>query len=100
MLPTEQRDEWIEQVLQSASGSRRAQPSEGFENRLRGKLKGKRSEYVPMVQLGIAAGICLLLVNAATIIHYEHSAQRNVSVQNSAYRPPLSVIQNGTTYNY
>ena len=53
-----------------------------------------------MFQLGIAAGICLLLVNAATIIHYEHSAQRNVSVQNSAYRPPLSVIQNGTTYNY
>ncbi len=92
------KEQWIDTVLASTEGMKRAQPQEGLYNNLLNKLSGSQPNVVSFpVRQWAAAAILLLALNIGSVIYFTN--QQKVPETGPATHP-LAMQLPSSTYNY
>lgn len=97
-LTPPEREQLIEETLNSLDNMQRAALPEGLQNRVMKHTftaKGKVVSLKPMVRLTAAASIVLLLgVNILSVVHYNNTAMDKHSDTNAVYSEYFSYFHN------
>ena len=94
------REQWIDDVMASASGISRAQPSPGFYEGVSAKISAPvatRTIAIPLKQW-VAAAVLLVAINIGSVIYFTTRNSR-AAVSNNV-NPFAAELQEGSTYNY
>ena|SRR5579872_1450764 len=93
------KEKWIDEVLNSAQGIKRAQPGADLYEKITDKLSRSQSVAVSFpVKQWAAAAILLLALNVGSVIYFDR--QENSAASVTTGNPIASEIQTVTTYNY
>ncbi len=96
------REEWIERVMGSTQGIRRAEPASDLYDRVTDRMnRGSAVKTMPFpVARWVAAAILLLALNIGSILHYTNISGQAAPSGTPAQDPLANYIQTESTYNY
>jgi hypothetical protein len=92
------KEQWIDEVLTSTQGMKRAQPHDGLYDNLFSKLNSSQTDVISFpVRQWVAAAILLLALNIGSVIYFTN---REASTEIDANNNPLAMQLPSSTYNY
>lgn len=92
------KEQWIDEVLNSTRGMAKATPGEGLFDGVIGRLNNRNDKYlfVPLRQWAVAA-VLLLALNIGSVVYY---TVQNKKAARTSVNPLAGEMQLETTYNY
>ena len=93
------KEQWVNEVLESTTGMHRAAPHPGLFDRVTALANGHRHHSAPIpARKWVAAAILLVILNVGSILYAldRHRDERNTVASNTLF----SDIQTGSSYNY
>lgn len=95
------KEKWLNDVLGSTSGIRRAQPVGGLYERVMTRMSSPQQQAHTIsfpVKRWVAAAIILLALNISSVLYYTGRTTGNTS--SSGSDPLATEMQTSSTYNY
>ncbi len=93
------KEKWIDEVLNSTGGMSRAVPDNGLYEKVVARIKTRQTNIIPFpVKRWVAAAILLLALNIGSVIYF---MSQNRGAYTASTDTPLAIeLQSSSTYNY